>query len=144
MPAGMCSFKGIKKKKKRFKVDLQRKLLRQHCKWEYIHFSPYTYFQRKGGEACSYGKYLLRLVSRLFSVTCSNLCDKIIGLLLLVRAIQLGACSGQASHHCCNSDPFWYCYVNNSHTDSFDNSCKGREQLQSAKVSWMHVWRVGC
>lgn len=108
MPAGMCSFKGIKKKKERkkgFKVDLQRKSLSQHYKCAYIHFSPCMYFQRRG-DVCSYGKYLLRLVSWLFSATRSNLFDKIIGLLLLVRAIQQGACSGQASHHFCNSDLF--------------------------------------
>jgi len=46
MPAGMA----MKKKKKGFKVDLQRKSISQHCKWEYIRFF-YMYFQRRRGES---------------------------------------------------------------------------------------------
>lgn len=55
------------------------------------------YFQRRVERVHSYGKYLLKFVSVLFSVTHPNLLDKMIGLLPLVSALQVGACSCLAS-----------------------------------------------
>lgn len=99
---------------------------------------PLYVFPKKVGGICSYGKCSLKFVSWLFSATCPHLHDKMIGLLPLVRAVQVGARSGPALHQCYNSDSFWYCYVNNGHTGEFGNSCKGPEQRQSVKVPWIH------